>query len=1193
MRLKQVKLSGFKSFCDPSDLAFEDSGITMVVGPNGCGKSNVVDAVRWALGEQSPRLMRSSAMGDVIFSGSTSRKPVGRAEVTLLFDNSDRTAIERYNEYGEIAVTRRLYRSGESEYLINKLPCRLLDIRELIMDTGAAGRSYSIVEQGRVEEFVTASPQERRGFMEEAAGIVRYKTKRIAAEKKLEQTRQNLLRVEDVLAELGRQEEVLREQMETARAFRALQHEVAMIKGDLARLRHTASARACAALEGQAEALRQEATALEQRLLTENAQLERQALDQAQEEAALRQSRAALYAKEREIQQTDTQLALERQNLDNVRAWTTQLGHDLDELRRRQLQLAEQRQGQEREAQELESGNATAQAEIERVEAEHTERERTVQDVLMRLTRAQEQQLESHTQITGIENQQRFLSERLRDDEQRRSALHGRINAVSTELEQVRQTLEAQRARATELDAAEADADARAAELEAELETARDTLAAHRTQSETAERTLLECRSRLESLSEIEAGFEGFAEHVRSFLTWAQAHPQERDELGIVGPLADLVTVPAELATWSGDYLAPHLETVVIRSAAALPRLAEQVAALGTGGLRFLALDALPAANGNGNGNGSGHASLASLLQSGDEAGAVARALFGATRLLPADSAPYPLPSPIDAGHEWLAEGGAFHVDARTRVTLGQAGSPAAGLLRRRAEMAELDARLQGLQGERQRLQGEGARLAEQVSLLEARRSELGERRAELSLARKALEQEQGQGQREALRLEQVREAVQRETVQFDAELERYRTQQRELAGEMERWQAARVRLEGETATLREEAEAARAALHTVASDLTERKVEQGRLVSRLEALRARLAEQAAEQAQASAKLEETEAALAGQETRQQSAAQAIATHEAALKAHHEGLEALREAERERRQAFEALAERHRALGEQVRASQHAHEANQGRIHEIELKLTAERMRLEQHAEALAALPAREEPEPASDAADAAAAPDEKALERRLASAQAELQRMEGVNLGAPEEYQALSERLTFLRSQQADLNEAVEDLEASIRRMNAESRRRFRETFDQVNEKFQALFPKVFGGGEARLVMTDSDDPLVAGVDIVAQPPGKKLQGLSLLSGGEKALTAIALIFSFFLHKPSPFCLLDEVDAPLDDVNVTRFNHLIQSMTERAQFIIITHNKRTMEVADRLYGVTMEEAGVSKIVSVNLAGAA
>jgi chromosome segregation protein len=564
--------------------------------------------------------------------------------------------------------------------------------------------------------------------------------------------------------------------------------------------------------------------------------------------------------------------------------------------------------------------------------------------------------------------------------------------------------------------------------------------------------------------------------------------------------------------------------------------------------------------------------------------------------VLPAGNAPHPLPTPLDGGHEWIAADGSFHVDARARVTLGRADSPAAGLLRRRGELAVLRERLAALEAEHRRLAGEEAALAEAVAALETQQREQERRAAELGLARKAVEQELAHARREIERLEQVREAVQRETAQFEAELERNRAQQAELAGELERWQETRTRLEGAMAGLREQVERARAALQAVAEQLMTRKLERERQAVRLEALRQRLAESDAARAEAAAKLEETEASLAGQEGKQAATAAAIAALDEGLKARHGELETLRGVERERRQAFEALGERHRALDARAKESQRRHEAHQARIHDVELKFTAERMRLEQHAAQLAELPPREEPDETQDSAEPAqpAQPsDERALERRLNEVQARLQRMEGVNLAAPEEYEALAERLIFLRSQQDDLDAAIADLEASIRRMNAESRRRFRETFDLVNEKFQALFPQVFGGGEARLVLTESEDPLLAGVDIEAQPPGKKLQTLNLLSGGEKALTAISLIFSFFLHKPSPFCLLDEVDAPLDDVNVTRFNRLIQSMTDHSQFIIITHNKRTMEVADRLFGVTMEDAGVSKIVSVDLSGAA
>ncbi|HUJ75743.1 MAG TPA: AAA family ATPase, partial [bacterium] len=294
MKLKQVKLTGFKSFCDETELEFRENGITLIVGPNGCGKSNVADAIRWVLGEQSPRLLRGSAMGDIIFAGSATRKPIGRSEVTILFDNRDGQSLEKYREFSEIAVTRRLYRTGESEYLINKLPCRLLDVRELLMDTGVAGRSYSIVEQGRVEEFISATPQERRAFMEEAAGVMRFKTRRIAAERKLEQTQQNLLRVQDIVAELERQEAVLREQTERAREYLGLQEQVTQLTTDLARLRYSRSAGLCRKLEGELATLREQAAAAEQSLARQEAELEALVLDQTRLEQDLRARRGAV-----------------------------------------------------------------------------------------------------------------------------------------------------------------------------------------------------------------------------------------------------------------------------------------------------------------------------------------------------------------------------------------------------------------------------------------------------------------------------------------------------------------------------------------------------------------------------------------------------------------------------------------------------------------------------------------------------------------------------------------------------------------------------------------------------------------------------------------------------------------------------------------------------------------------------------
>ena len=1205
MRLKKVRLTGFKSFCDSSEFTFKQNGITMVVGPNGCGKSNVVDAVRWALGEQSPKLMRGSSMTDVIFSGSSSRKPVGRAEVTLLFDNSDRTALEKYNEFNEISVTRRIYRSGDSEYLINKFPCRLLDIRELVMDTGVAGRSYSIVEQGRVEEFISATPAERRGYMEEAAGIVRYKTKRVAAEKKLEQTRQNLLRVEDVLGELARQEGQLRAQMETAREFRGLQSEVASLHGALVRFRHDASLAICTGMETQLQGLREETSGLEQAMAGLLADQERLSVEQTRGEQHLRESRGAIYQQEQTIQRDETTLALQQQSLENVRAWYKQLEQTRGDLTRRGEELSILLTQHREEAATLAEKEDSLCQDSVRLENLYQERQGEAKVFSEKLANWRDELLECETHLSGIETQQRFLEERLADDERRELGLAERTRGFASELETARADLETRRTRAVEADAALAASREALRGLNETLAAGEEDLAAHQEAAAACERERMEGRSRLETLEDIEAGYEGFGEAVRAFLTWADEHPGQRTALGILGPLANLITVPGDVAEWAGDFLAPHLELIVVERSAALPELAGQLEALGLGGIAFLPMDALasllPArkaalADSGGSAGSSGvdpRETLAGLLSASGDAKTIVEHLFGATILLP-DGAPVEVltgqmlsqpvfSQPSGGGREWLSRDGSVHVDALARVTLGRAAEPGAGILRRRAEIATLTETTQILDRRWKTLQEEGSNLTGKIENLRERKTNEEALLAESILGCKEMEQEIGHGNREAKRLEQAMELAVTEAGHFREELERCRAQQHDLMEDQVKWRETRERLQAGLAGLRKEEEQARQRLEEVSRTLTDRKVEHSRVLSQLESRRARLEDLELENKATHAKVAETGTGVELQEEKEKNALNKIASLTNGLDAHHQALDGLRTVERERREAFDKLAGAQGTIGEKVGRGRNRLEAGQGRTHKLEMVLAQERTRLEHFAGEMAALPEAPEPVEPGEAGDG------KEMEKRLLSARSRLQRMEGVNLGAPEEYEALEERMSFLSGQKADLESSIENLESSIRRMNSESRRRFRETFEAVNEIFQRLFPEVFGGGEARLVLTDSDDPLLAGVEIVAQPPGKKLQNITLLSGGEKALTAISLIFSFFLHKPSPFCFLDEVDAPLDDLNVTRFNRIIQNMTDQSQFIIITHNKRTMEVADQLYGVTMEEAGVSKIVSVDL----
>ncbi|MBI4084205.1 MAG: chromosome segregation protein SMC [Candidatus Lambdaproteobacteria bacterium] len=1176
MRLKEIKLHGFKSFCDGSEFVFRDKGITLIVGPNGCGKSNVADAIRWVLGEQSPRLLRGGSMGDVIFNGSSSRKPMGRTEVTVTFDNGDGGALEKYRDFAEIAVTRRLYRSGESEYLINKLPCRLLDVRELVMDTGAAGRSYSIVEQGRVEEFVTASPAERRLFLEEAAGIVRYKTRRIAAERRLEQTRQNLLRVQDLEGELRRQESALHDQVNKATAYIALRDEIGGRALRLAWYRLTRSRARCGELERAWSQARDDTAAEQQALARLQADLERVGLDQTRLEGLLRDQRQAVRALEQELQQGETRLAVGRQNEENGRRWVQQHQQALAEAEQAQAAAAAQRQELHGQAQALLLREAELQAAIGAATAVFAEREARRQQAEAAIKHVQERLIECHTTLVGIANQRQFLEERAADAERRRAGLADQLAAEQREhaaaLARLGEATRRQGSLRLERERHEAERRGLAEALlaaGAELDQRRTRLAAQ-------EREALAGRSRLESLREIAASHEGFGAAVRAVLDWVEAEPATRDALTILGALAELVDVPADLVEEAGAFLAPFLELIVVREGARLPELQRRLAAREIGGVRFLALDALPAPPQAPAGGGV----LAERLGFVPGLEALGPALFGGVALHASAELPHPLPAGEGAGREWLGRHGAFHTDGRRIVTLGRPQAPAEGILRRRAEMADLAARLAALDTAREEAAQAAAAAATALDQLQARAREEDARMQQQALALAQLDQEIAQGRREGERLARVVAALAAERERLGQEAGGFATQREALAREHDLWQGRRTALEAELAQARGHSESARQEAAEHGQRLTEHKVAHGQALSRRENAQARLAALDTERGLLDGRHTELAAELARQQERLAATATEIAALRQLLGAQQTQLAEARRALRGHLEQHDRQEQQRQGWTEQSRQAQARLDGARTRAHEAEVALTAERLRAEQWAQEAQGDPP---PQPAQPF-------DERAAEDELARARQRLGRMGAVNLAAPEEYEALRQRLAFLEREKGDLERASADLEESIRRMNQESRRRFKETFDQVNGKFGEIFTRIFGGGEARLVLTDSEDLLLAGVDIVAQPPGKTLQGLNLLSGGEKALTAISLIFAFFLSKPSPFCLLDEVDAPLDDVNVTRFNRLVQGMTDRTQFIIITHNKRTMEIGDVLYGVTMEEPGVSKVVSVDLA---
>ncbi|HUJ75388.1 MAG TPA: hypothetical protein VL359_11040, partial [bacterium] len=905
--------------------------------------------------------------------------------------------------------------------------------------------------------------------------------------------------------------------------------------------------------------------------------------------------RGAVHAKEQQIQQTVTRLAVARQIQVNGRQWIRQLVQAEQDLSAKLAAQEGARQALLAEGARLQERLQAARQAIAEQEVGYGKARGRSQELAATMRQAQEQLLECHTQLVGIANQTQLLVERTAEDERRRAAVESQLAGVLGELQVAQESQAERRERAAHLGATLVELQAQHQRLAEQVQAQQGAQQEHQRQAQDAERALLECRSRLRTLSDIQSAYQGYGQAVRHLMQALAAQPQRMQELGVLGPLAELLRLPPPLAAAVGEHLGPYLEVIVVRQSAQLPGLQAELQALGLAGVRCVAMDALPPLAAGTLATPSTTA-LAGHVQLEPELAPLRQALFGAVRLLPAGTPLLPLP-PLEgaSADDWLAEDGSFHVDARRVVTLGRPASPTADILRRRNELDALQQREAQLVQEDAVLQERSRVLAEQGAQLEAQRLDLERQHGAAMLALRQLEGDMAHAEREMGRLRQVVESQQAEQARYQQSVQRYQAEQAQLAQSEGEWRTRQRTLEESLAQRQSEAKTAEEQVDGLGQRLSACKLEQGTVSVELSAVEGRLSDLAGQGQELAAALQKTRGDLEQHGTRMKETEQELQALEQTQTTQHEELATLRNLARQAAQGHDSQEQHRKELEQAGKAERQALDRLQEQVHQMDLKLSQEVVRRDQWAAQLPQGLAPQELLPAAEAAHGreATLQDERALEGQLASTQGRLRQMEGVNLAAPDEYDALTTRLGFLSVEKADLERAMADLETSIRKMNQESRRRFKETFERVNEKFQELFPKVFGGGEARLVLTDSDDPLLAGVDIVAQPPGKKLQGLNLLSGGEKALTAISLIFSFFLIKPSPFCLLDEVDAPLDEANVGRFNRLIQTMTGQSQFIIITHNKRTMEIGDLLYGVTMEEAGVSKIVSVSLAGLA
>ena len=1235
MRIKRLEICGFKSFVDRTVLTFDDP-ITGVVGPNGCGKSNIVDAIRWVMGEQSAKHLRGRAMEDIIFNGSESRGPAGLAEVSITFDTVAMASDVAPGGVpwgmagpSDVVVTRRLYRGGESEYLLGGVPCRLRDIVEFFLGTGVGSKAYAIIEQGRIGFIVSSRPEDRRALIDEAAGITKYKSKKKVAERRMEATRQHLLRVTDIIGEIETRLRSLKLQAQKAERYKRYKSELKDLELCLATQKHLGLLAEQKYLTAAHAALQTQHSDESSSLVAEEGSVEAERLALSADLAELSTAKEELFA-------LDNKAQLSSQRAEHYQDESAMLVVRSDHARKESEALA-LRVAQNTESLAAIEGqlailDAEAEARIEALEV----MEQTCAEAKSELATTRKQldqavagagtartriaRLESDVESARVraEDLARRLEELLSDESSSSETLV-RLTSEGTEADE--RMLELQ-ARAEVLAEKKAQNETLAAALrgdvargEIELETLREE--AHRR------------RSRLQSLAEIQERYESFQRGVRAIMQKVrESNAKPAGELGtdssgegsvwtthgVRGLVADIVQPPPELETALEAVLGERLGNIIVEShevgVEAIDFLKEKSegrssfiplslrSSTSTGTVVYDALGGeviddttstmVPVAVEWPIGDGV-RGPMLELIGFDRHYDRIASYLLGDVIVVEDLRKALELWRQTKTKKTLVTLDGEV-IDPHGVVTGGSRESAVAGVLSQKREMRELEevvARLDlDYQATLDRHVGNKQTLAETVTVLDETIASI--RRDELEL---------GAQKRDAERLARERTQVEARRVQLANTIESLRTSASQNQARIE--DAATQLVTEQDAAM--DQEAAAEGLRLQVATLSE-KVDG--LLAELSTVNVAAAQAGDRKRMARDNVERLRREIDDHQTK------GSRLEEEASKdlARAESLRAQAEELRQEASLLQSeLTERSRSFGERQSAAEERSgllarrdadlKSVRSHVAKLAQELNSFDLRCQQVAMRIDTLDeqTRDRYPEVGKVADVVTDFHLRGLsgeieESRVRELRGLVERMGDINLTAIEESAELQTRYDFLTTQKADLESAMSRLETAIDKINRASRKRFREVFDTVNTKFQEVFPHLFGGGKAHLALTDESDMLETGVEIVANPPGKKiLQNIELLSGGEKALTAVSLLFAIFLVKPSPFCVLDEVDAPLDEANVGRFNNAVREMTDQSQFIIVTHNQRTMEIADRLCGITMEESGVSKLVAVNL----
>lgn len=1200
MKLKKLEISGFKSFPDKASIAFP-SGISAVVGPNGCGKSNIVDALRWVMGEQSLKQLRGKDKEDIIFSGTGGKAPVNMAEVSLTLINDNGSAPEELKDFSEINITRRLYRSGETSYLLNRQPCRLKDIHNVFLGSGMGARSYAVIQQGNIGAITDADPEQRRYFVEEAAGVTRYKNRKVEALRKVESTKQNLYRVADIIKEVARQMSGLKRQARKAELYKKYQASILDLDVQLTAHRFETLSREITEAETLLDGLKDSDIAHSAELKKLDAAVEEIKLKRWQKNQAISEQKNRHFESQRNIDRMESDLS-------HLRGDIERLTTEIVGLESARVGLEEKNEGILSEISQAEQEIVQTQTRIEEVQSDVHKEEEVAQEVSRQLSNlnqtledrkkqlldltAKEAQYQNAYQHAG--NTRESLKRRLRQADEQEAIARKRVEELQQQASRATETLETYKGQIQETSG-------QITRTEATLQETRKVLGEQVKLYHTLELDRKTIRSRYATLKKMEESYEWYRDGVKAIM---RAHDGEDDASAdkrpparetILGLMADILEPRPTYEAAVEAVLGESLQYVLVRDQEAGVAAIQYLQASGAGRSGFV-----PMANVK-------HAGYGAESQV-DES----------LKLLNFVTVKPGFEKAADAllGHVAIAEDMSRAMDISRRngrfqaivtkqgdvispqgIMIGGSKDKLSGILQKKSELKELKEKIAAMDIE---IEAAGKRQAE----LEAALRDVETALQQLFEKRNRLQREEIEAEKALYKVGEDLKHARHHLEVLQLEQEQLLGEQSDVDEEMGKFKTALSRIEAEIKQKQSEVLDATEQIESVQMDVEEYKqrvvdlkLKHSALVATLDNRRASVRRLKDFQKDAIDRLQQLSEDISVKGNKRVASEQKVEGHTEQLSRMYESTKVLEKELESSEAEYEAISSQLKDKDVAISDIQGKREKTLQKIRMVEVELSQKHMkrenmisrveeRYQQSFEELRRIHQEKREEQGESTAPEMTL---EQLETELGRYRTKVERIGDVNLSAIKEYEQLSERHDFLTAQRDDLNQAVEDLHKVIRKINRITQELFMTTLRDINEKLKEVFPKLFTGGSAELVLTEPDKPLESGVEFMISPPGKKLTRLSLLSGGEKALSAIAFIFSIFLMKPASFCLMDEIDAPLDDANVLRFNELLRFIGENSQIVMITHNKQSMEFADTLFGITMEKKGISKVVSVNL----